>query len=126
MPRVTIPGVGDVMFSDKLSRDEIMARAEAMQAQANQPLLDPRDLPTSQLIKGGFSRGLEGLKGTAFDLLPALGASMLGKTDYAKEQLKEYQERMRAAEEEAPTAYKSYKDIQGPGDILPYAAETFG
>jgi hypothetical protein len=114
------------MFSDKLSRDEIMARAEAMQAQANQPLLDPRDLPTSQLIKGGFSRGLEGLKGTAFDLLPALGASMLGKTDYAKEQLKEYQERMRAAEEEAPTAYKSYKDIQGPGDILPYAAETFG
>ena len=126
MPRVTIPGVGDVMFSDKMSRDEIMSRAEAMQAQASQPMFDPRDLPTGKLISGGFSRGLEGLKGTAVDLIPAFAGSIFGKNDYAKEQLKEYQDRMAAAEAENPAAYKSYKDIQGAGDILPFAAETIG
>jgi hypothetical protein len=114
------------MFSDKMSRDEIMSRAEAMQAQASQPMFDPRDLPTGKLISGGFSRGLEGLKGTALDLIPAFAGSIFGKNDYAKEQLKEYQDRMGAAEAENPTAYKSYKDIQGAGDILPFAAETIG
>jgi hypothetical protein len=114
------------MFPDKMSRDEIMSRAEAMQAQASQPMFDPRDLPTGKLISGGFSRGLEGLKGTALDLIPAFAGSIFGKNDYAKEQLKEYQDRMSAAEIENPTAYKSYKDIQGAGDILPFAAETIG
>ena len=126
MPRVTIPGVGDVMFPDKMSRDEIMSRAEAMQAQASQPMFDPRDLPTGKLISGGFSRGLEGLKGTALDLIPALAGSMFGKEDYAREQLKEYQDRMGAAEAENPAAYDSYKKIRGAGDILPFAAETLG
>jgi hypothetical protein len=114
------------MFSDKMSRDEIMSRAEAMQAQASQPMFDPRDLPTGKLISGGFSRGLEGLKGTAVDLIPAFAGSIFGKNDYAREQLKEYQDRMAAAEAENPAAYKSYKDIQGAGDILPFAAETIG
>jgi hypothetical protein len=126
MPRVTIPGVGDVQFPDNMSRDEIMSRATAMQSQASQPEYDPRDLSTSQLIKGGFSRGIEGLKGTAFDLIPALGASIIGKKDYAREQLKEYADRMAAEEEINPTAYKSYKDVQSLGDVLPFAAETIG
>jgi len=39
MPRVTIPGVGDVNFPDNMSRDEIMSRATAMRDQAAQPLL---------------------------------------------------------------------------------------
>lgn len=126
MPRVTIPGVGDVQFPDNMSRDEIMSRATAMQQQSTQPMLNAQDLPTSQLIKGGFSRGIEGIKGTAFDLIPALGASIIGKDQYAKEQLKEYADRMAAEESVNPTAYKSYKDVQGLGDILPFAAETLG
>lgn len=126
MPRVTIPGVGDVQFPDNMSRDEIMSRATAMQQQASQPEYSAKDLPTSELIKGGFSRGIEGLKGTAFDLIPALGASIIGKQDYAREQLKEYADRMAAAEELSPTAYKSYKDVQGAGDILPFIGETIG
>ena len=126
MPRVTIPGVGDVQFPDNMSRDEIMSRATAMQQQASTPMLNPKELPTSELIKGGFSRGIEGLKGTAFDLIPALGGSILGKDQYAREQLKEYADRMAAEEQINPTAYKSYKDVQGLGDILPFAAETIG
>lgn len=126
MPRVDIPGVGIVRFPDNMSREDIMSQATAMQQKASQPLLDPKELPTSELIKGGFSRGIEGLKGTAFDLLPALGASLIGKDAYAKEQLKEYSDRMAAAQEESPIAYKSYKDIGSIGNMFDFAAETFG
>jgi hypothetical protein len=109
-----------------MPHDEIMSRAQVMQLQSQQPILDPKDLPTSQLIKGGFSRGIEGIKGTALDLIPALAGSIFGQKDYAKEQLKEYTDRMAAEEEVNPTAYKSYKDIQGAGDILPFLGETVG
>ena len=126
MPRVQIPGVGIVQFPDNMSRDDIMAQAEAMQQQAQQPLLDPRELPTTELIKGGFSRGIESLKGTALDLVPALAGSIFGKEDYAKQQLQEYRDRMAAVEEESPTAYKSYKDIGSIGQAFDFAAETFG
>jgi len=126
MPRVEIPGVGIVRFPDNMSREDIMSQATAMQQKASQPIFDPKDLPTSELIKGGFSRGIEGLKGTAFDLIPALAGSIIGKDDYAKEQLKEYRDRMAAAEAESPTAYKSYKDIGSIGQAFDFAAETFG
>jgi hypothetical protein len=126
MPRVEIPGVGIVQFPDNMPQDQIMSRAEAMQNQAKQPLLDPRELGIGQLIGGGFSRGIESLKGTAFDLIPALGASIIGKDNYAKEQLQEYKDRMAAEEELSPTAFKSYKDIGGVGDAFSFAAETLG
>jgi hypothetical protein len=128
MPRVEIPGVGIVNFPDNMPRDEIMSRAEAMQTKsiAPQAQFDPRDLPASQLIKGGFSRGIEGIKGTAFDLLPALAGSMVGQKDYAKEQLAEYRDRMAAEEAINPTAYKGIKDIQGIGDFGGFVAETVG
>ena len=126
MPRVQIPGVGIVQFPDNMSREDIMSQAEAMQKQAQQPLLDPRELPTTEIIKGGFSRGIESLKGTALDLVPALAGSIFGKEDYAKQQLQEYRDRMAAIEETAPTAYRSYKDIGSIGQAFDFAAETFG
>jgi|LakMenEpi03Aug12_release.lakeMendotaPanAssembly.Ray.scaffolds.fasta_scaffold05264_21 hypothetical protein len=126
MPRVEIPGVGIVQFPDNMPQDQIMSRAEAIQNQAKQPLLDPRELGIGQLIGGGFSRGIESLKGTAFDLIPALGASIIGKDDYAKQQLQEYKDRMGVQEELTPTAFKSYKDIGGVGDAFSFAAETLG
>jgi hypothetical protein len=126
MARVDIPGVGPVEFSDSLSDADILARARAIQAQASGPKYDARDLPASELIKGGFSRGLEGLKGTALDLIPALGGSMFGQKDYAKEQMQEYRDRMAAEETINPTAYKGFKDIQGIGDFGGFVAETAG
>ena len=126
MPRVTIPGVGDVQFPNNLSRDEIMRQAKEMQAKATQPILDPKDLPMGELIKGGAARTLESLKGSAFDILPALGASLFGNDEYAKGQMKEYQQRMSDIEAEYPTAYKSYKDISNVGQAFDYGAETLG
>jgi hypothetical protein len=126
MPRVEIPGVGVVNFPDTMPRDEIMSRAEAMQSNASAPLLNPKDLPASELLKGGFSRGIEGIKGTALDLIPALAGSMFGQKDYAKEQMQEYRDRMAAEEAINPTAYKGFKDIQGIGDFGGFVAETAG
>ena len=77
MARVNIPGVGMTNFPDSMSDEQILAQAREMQTRASQPLFDPKDLPTSQIIKGGFSRGLEGLKGTALDLIPALGGAAI-------------------------------------------------
>ena len=126
MPQVTIPGIGNVNFPDAMSDQEIMAQARAMQEKANQSDFDPKDLGLGQLIKGGFGRSVEGLKGFGADVIPAIGASLIGKNQYAKDQLKEYSERMAAAEELYPTAYKTYKEIGGIGGILPFAAETIG
>lgn len=126
MARMDIPGVGIVQFPDTMSRDEMMSRAEAMQAQASKPLLDPRELGAGQLLKGGFSRGIEGLKGTALDLIPALGGALFSRDEYARGQLKEFQDRMAAQEELTPTAYKGFKDIQGIGDFGGFVAETVG
>lgn len=126
MARVNIPGVGPVEFADSLSDADILAKARAIQTEANKPLVDPRELGLGQLVKGGASRGLEGFKGTVFDLLPALGASLIGQKDYAKQQLQEYRDRMAAEEQVNPTAYKSIKDIQGIGDFGGFIAETAG
>ena len=87
---------------------------------------DPRELPTGDILTGALHRGMEGLKGTMFDLVPALGASIIGKDEYAREQLGEYQKRMESAEEEFPTAFKSYKDIEGIGHAFDYGVETIG
>ena len=89
-------------------------------------ILDPRDLPTSDLIKGGWHRGIEGFKGTFLDLIPALAGATIGEDDYAKQQLEEYKQRMSDIEAQYPTAYESFKDIGSPGQAFDYAAETLG
>jgi len=126
MPRVEIPGVGIVNFPDNMPQNEIMSRAESMQANAKAPLFDPKDMSAFDKFKGGASRGIESLKGTAFDLLPALAGSMVGQKGYAQEQLQEYKDRMAAEEAINPTAYKGIKDIQGIGDFGGFVAETAG
>ena len=126
MPRVTIPGVGDVQFPNNLSRDEIMRQAQEMQAKASQPILDPKDLPMGELIKGGAARTLESLKGSALDIVPALGASLFGNDEYAKGQMEEYKQRMSAIEQEFPTAYPSFKDVNNVSDAFGFGAETLG
>lgn len=89
-------------------------------------ILDPKELPTSELIKGGFKRGMTGLEGTALDLIPALAGSLFGNDDYAKQQLGEYNQRMADIQEQYPTAYESFKDIGSIGQAFDYAAETLG
>ena len=131
MPKVTIPGVGVVNYPDAMSDKDIMAHAEQLQRNKENPLgldlsYDPREQGIGQLIKGSLKRSWEGFKGNVLEGMPALGASALGYDETAKNLLKQYQERMQAVEAENPAAYPSYKQIQGVGDVLPFLAESTG
>ena len=88
--------------------------------------IDAKNLPTSEIIKGAFARGVEGTKGTFLDLIPAMGASIFGEDKYARDQLEEYRQRMADIEERNPTAYKSYKEIDDIGSLFDFGAETVG
>jgi len=125
MARVQIDGVGIVEVPDG-TNEEVMASARAIRDRYAVAPVDYREQGLGALVSSGFQRSLEGLKGTALDLLPALGGSIIGADDYAKQQLDEYKERMQKAEQANPTAFKSYKQVDSFGNFLGAGAETLG
>lgn len=74
----------------------------------------------------GVKRGAGALGSTFTDIIPAMGASALGFEDYAKEQLAEAAQKQQEREAASPTVFQSYKDVEGVGDALKFAAETIG
>lgn len=74
----------------------------------------------------GVKRGAGELASTVTDIIPAMGASALGFDEYAKEQLAEAAQKRQARQMEAPTMFESYKDVEGVGDALKFAAEVIG
>ena len=129
MKVVNIPNYGPVSFPDTMGDDEVKQRAAAL---ANAAIArssyspDYREQGLGSLMAGGFKRSLSGLQSTVTDLLPAIVGSALGFNDYAREQLKEAEDKKRQAELENPTGYRTYKDVRGFGDVPGYVAETFG
>ena len=129
MKVVQIPNYGPVSFPDTMADDEIKQRAAAL---ANAALSrgtytpDYREQGLGSLMASGFKRAASGLGSTITDTLPALAGSALGFDNYAREQLAEAAEKRKQSEMENPTAYKSYKDVRGVGDVPGYIAETFG
>jgi hypothetical protein len=88
--------------------------------------IDWREDTLGGQFKRGLGRAWEGTKSTVTDLIPALAGSAVGAKDYAAEQLAEHAAKMEAAEKQYPTAFKSYKDIRGLGDVASYIAESLG
>lgn len=129
MKVVQIPNYGPVSFPDAMADDEIKQRAAEL---ANAAIArgsytpDYRDQGLGSLVSSGFKRAASGLGSTITDTIPALAGSALGFDDYAKGQLAEAAEKRKQSEMENPTAYKSYKDVRGVGDVPGYVAETFG
>lgn len=74
----------------------------------------------------GVKRGAGELASTFTDIIPAMAGSALGYDEYAKEQLAEAAQKRAAREAEAPTMFRSYKDVEGIGDVPRYLAETIG
>jgi len=130
MPVLNVPNYGPVSFSDTDSEEQIKAKYEriaqmaAEKASAAQP--DYRNLGLGQLAAGAFRRSMSGLGSTVTDLIPALAGSALGYKDYAREQLAEAEEKQKQAELRDPTAFKSYKEVEGLGGGAGYVAETLG
>ena len=129
MKVVQIPNYGPVSFPDSTPDDVVQAQAQRLAALAEQKYgyrPDYRDLGLGQLIKGGFGRAASGLGSTVTDLLPALAGSLVGNEAYAREQLGEAQAKQQEAELKYPTAFKSFRDIRGAGDLPGYIAESLG
>ena len=74
----------------------------------------------------GVKRGAGELASTFTDIIPAMAGSALGFDDYAKEQLAEAEGKRAAREAESPTMFRSYKEVEGIGDVPRFVAETVG
>jgi hypothetical protein len=74
----------------------------------------------------GVKRGAGQLASTFTDIIPAMAGSALGFDDYAKEQLAEAEGKRAAREAESPTMFRSYKEVEGIGDVPRFVAETVG
>ena len=132
MPIINIAPYGPVRFSDALSEDELRKKVEAVRAKGEQEQsqkykFDPREeLSLGQQFKGGAKRAFTGIGSLVTDVVPAIGGSLFGFEDYAREQMAEAAEKRRAAELESPTAYRKLSDVRGIGDVPGFLAETLG
>jgi hypothetical protein len=71
-------------------------------------------------------RGFQELGSLGTDIIPAMAGSALGFDEYAKEQMAEAAAKRAAREAEAPTVFRSYKEVEGLGDVPKFVAETIG
>lgn len=74
----------------------------------------------------GLYRGTRQTGALLGDALPAIAADLVGADDYRDRQLQEYQETMADIEAKAPSAVRTFRDIDDVGDAGLYAAETIG
>jgi hypothetical protein len=122
---INLPKLGPVNFRDDLTQEQFQAQLAALQQKYDFKLPKP-DVGIGTLLKRGFMRGM-GETGIALgDTLPAMGASALGFDEYAQRQLGEAQESRAALEAKYPPQFKSYTEVEGLGDVLPFVAETLG
>lgn len=129
MPIIQVPNYGPVSFPANATPEDIKRDVEEISRLAAEKLTykpDYRNLGLGQLAAGAFRRSMSGLGSTITDLIPALAGSALGFKDYAAEQLAEAEEKQKKAELRDPTAFKSYKDVEGIGGGVGYVAETLG
>jgi hypothetical protein len=74
----------------------------------------------------GVSRGATRLGSTFGDVIPAMAGKALGFDEYAKRQLEEAAATEQELQETLPPMYRTYKDIEGLGDLPGFALETIG
>ena len=106
---------------DGLSPDRVTTLA---QEQLIIPPEPKRDYTLGEISSKAFGRGVERVKSTFGDVLPAMGASVLGFDDYAKKQMEEAARSEEFIQRTMAPQYPSYKDVEGVGDAGKFALET--
>lgn len=86
----------------------------------------PVDYTLGEAVTKGFQRSAKQLGSGVFDTLPALGASALGFTEYAKKQQEEAEQAKAEIARDYPAQFQSYTEVGSPYQALQYAAETLG
>jgi hypothetical protein len=111
------------------SAEDIQAAAVQIYSQRNPaPFVDSGERNYSLAGAGSraVSRGMERVKSTFGDVIPAMVGNALGAEQYAAEQMRQ----ARASEELINRKYRaelqSYKDVKGIGDALKFGIETVG
>lgn len=107
------------------SQDRILQAA----AEHHAAVLSSKARPDYSLmgaLGAGLGRGTQQIMSEFGDVIPAMGASALGFEDYAKRQMEEAAQTQREIAAEYPEAFKSYKEVQGPGDFATFVAENLG
>lgn len=74
----------------------------------------------------GVGRGVEQLKTTFGDVIPAMAGQALGFEDYAKAQMQEAAEAQQRIQAERPPIFESYKEIESPYQFAQFGAEVLG
>ena len=94
------------------------------------PFFDTSVSPTSQSERAPFTTGIKrGFAQTGIllgDVLPAMGASLIGADVYAKRQMEEAETTQKRIAATLAPQIGSYKEIEGLGDVGTYILETFG
>lgn len=126
MPIVQVRGYGPIKFPDNMSEAEIKRRVQYAEDQLPKIEFDPRALSSFEQFKGGAKRAFTRIGSLVTDVVPAIGGSLLGFEDYAREQMAEAAQKRAAAELESPTAYRKLSDVRGIGDVPGFFAETLG
>lgn len=122
---IHLPKIGPVQFRDDLSPEEFQSQLGALTQKYGVKLPKP-DVGIGTLAKRGFQRGMGQLGIAAGDVLPAMGASALGFDDYAKQQMGDAAVSSAQLEDQYPTQFKSYKEVESLGDAAGFASETLG
>ena len=90
-----------------------------------EPMPLPAKKPETGLIPS-IKRGAMQTSMLMGDILPAMGARLVGADEYADRQLREAAETQRQIQERYPAAVPSFTDIKGLGDFATYVKEAVG
>ena len=105
------------------TREQVIAQIQA-QMQPQQPAQPPEEMGLLDMTGRAFTRGVKQLGSTLGDVLPAMIGSAVGADEFAKRQMEEAAATQKEIQEKYAPRYKSYRDIEGLGDVLPYILET--
>lgn len=92
---------------------------------AFEPTPAPAPTPETGLVPS-IKRGFKQLGVLGGDILPAMGARLVGADEYAERQLREAAESQREIQERFPAAVPSYTNIKNVGDAVTYITEAVG
>ena len=77
-----------------------------------------------RLTKDAVIRGGKQTGSLLADVLPAMGASIVGADNYAKKQMEEAAVTQQEIQEKYPARYPTLDAVKGVGDYIPFALET--
>lgn len=77
-------------------------------------------------LRRGFATGMEQVKGTLADVIPAMAQQALGYDEAAKRNLEEYKARMEALRAQNLLAETDYRNVKDVSSALTFAGEAIG